>query len=385
ILITLAPWLTAKSIADASCPRSTAAPWVSPLSSWIRSLTRTGTIVTPGARPTKPTPVRGRAAMRLATPVPCPMQSNDAAGWWSRRSRPPSTLPCSWGCFPSTPESITATLTPAPVLTGQIRCGSYRLTCQGTSLAAWWAAGGRRRGGRCRRRRGPRTLPARSPAVQRRLRGGCRPHRHGAPRGDRRDLVCRDDRAGGRVHLRRRARPQLDLDGARRPRRVPGAGDVLPGPAEPARAPRPGEGPAGPARGGQPQLVAPGPGDAGRAGGQRADRPHPRHDRQDARAAVPAAPAAVRTPGRLDAAGGQRGRVRGGPVVAADARECLRQARGGPGHRDRQRGAAGPDRARPRRRRRGPAGRAAPPGRDVHRAARAGHPLRHRLRVAGAA
>ena len=64
-----------------------------------------------GARPAIPTPSFVCAAIRPATKVPCP--------WVSTRAEPETKLraaairPFSSGCVPSTPESITATRTPA--------------------------------------------------------------------------------------------------------------------------------------------------------------------------------------------------------------------------------------------------------------------------------
>ena len=91
----------------------------SPASVTSRSLTRTGRSRTPGATPWKPTPAAWSAPMMLATAVPCETQSKLPGRRPTRKkSRPGSTFParlsCGWSA--STPESITATVTPAPVL-----------------------------------------------------------------------------------------------------------------------------------------------------------------------------------------------------------------------------------------------------------------------------
>ena len=69
-----------------------------------------------------PVPRTGRAAMMLATAVPCESQSKSPGRSPTRwKSSPRSTTPrprsCGWSR--STPESTTATVTPAPVLNGR--------------------------------------------------------------------------------------------------------------------------------------------------------------------------------------------------------------------------------------------------------------------------
>ena len=89
------------------------------------SLTFTGTIVAPGASPCTSVPPTGAPAMIPATAVPCPTQSSRPLDALYNGSRPTSTRPRNCGFRASTPESITATRTPAPVAKPASRAGPY--------------------------------------------------------------------------------------------------------------------------------------------------------------------------------------------------------------------------------------------------------------------
>ncbi|MDQ0810826.1 hypothetical protein QFZ63_002540 [Streptomyces sp. B3I7] len=90
------------------------------------SFCRTGMMVALGARPTKPVPARGRAAMMPATFVPWPTWSSVGSPplFPARKSRPAdlSTAEESWGFLSSTPVSMTATRTPLPL---SVPCQSW--------------------------------------------------------------------------------------------------------------------------------------------------------------------------------------------------------------------------------------------------------------------
>ena len=140
MLSTCAWFSTAQVIAWASPAAEPAEPAV-PAWPGSVSVTRTGRIRAPGAIPRSPTPARGAAAMMLATAVPCPTQSCPPVPVWRRKSRPGSTLPLSCGYPASTPESMTATVTPVPSAMPASASGTKRCCAQGIAALGWAAAG----------------------------------------------------------------------------------------------------------------------------------------------------------------------------------------------------------------------------------------------------
>ena len=117
---------------------------------------RTGRIVASLARPMMPErPGSSRAAIRLATMVPCPIVSSVAGP--STRDRPATTLPAGkWALLAETPESMTATTIPEPVAIDHERSaastsraaersGTKRVT-PSSQGAAWVRAGAVRSG-----------------------------------------------------------------------------------------------------------------------------------------------------------------------------------------------------------------------------------------------
>ncbi|CAM5604780.1 hypothetical protein SNARM312S_06476 [Streptomyces narbonensis] len=137
MLMTCAPLATAQSIALAI---------VSDVPLFFSSFCRIGMIVASGARPTKPVPSPGRAAMMPATLVPWPTSStvpsvlprfsSPKPGLFLsglRKSLPAlaSTAFSSWGLTLSTPVSMTATLTPFPLV-----------CCQSSSRRTRWSGQG---------------------------------------------------------------------------------------------------------------------------------------------------------------------------------------------------------------------------------------------------
>ncbi|GAA0954987.1 hypothetical protein GCM10009558_072530 [Virgisporangium aurantiacum] len=67
--------------------------------------------------------------------VPWPFSSQLPSPPGVTRSVPRRTLPANMACSPETPESITATVTPAPVLNGQARSGRSRFSAHGSSAS----------------------------------------------------------------------------------------------------------------------------------------------------------------------------------------------------------------------------------------------------------
>lgn len=121
--ITRAPWSAAARM-----------PWASrsAVLAPVLSVTPTARIRAPGAIPAKPTPGRWPAAISAARKLPCPTQS--CAG-----SPPPDSLaarssrPDSSPVPSATPEPSTATVTPAPWVSGQTWSGRRKVCGQGVS------------------------------------------------------------------------------------------------------------------------------------------------------------------------------------------------------------------------------------------------------------
>src|SRR6478752_2973754 len=66
--------------------------------------------------------------------VPCPFSSQVPLPAGSTRSKPPTTLDDRAGLTAEVPESITATVTPAPLVSGQTLCGPSLRNGHGVSL-----------------------------------------------------------------------------------------------------------------------------------------------------------------------------------------------------------------------------------------------------------
>src|SRR5437763_997591 len=139
-LITRAPRSVASRMASATPVAVPGLPDGCP-STISCSETRYGRMCVRGARPTG-IPSSGAPAMTLATAVPCPTQSRCPVPVLSSRSRPRSTAPASTGWVASTPESITATVTPEPSAIPANRPASYRDWGHGTPVTCGSAAAG---------------------------------------------------------------------------------------------------------------------------------------------------------------------------------------------------------------------------------------------------
>src|SRR4051794_23562034 len=123
----------------ASMPRPI--PSASAFLSWLLSACLIGTIVAPGATPANDSPATGWAAMIDVTIVPWPSQSRvepvDRLVTTLRPARTCTPRSCGWKVAPlgagpaSTPVSITATLTPVPVVTGHTRWKPSRVCAHG--------------------------------------------------------------------------------------------------------------------------------------------------------------------------------------------------------------------------------------------------------------
>ncbi len=92
---------------------------------------RIGRIFTSGAIPISPLWGIDWAAMRPAIAVPRPAQSTSPRPLRDTTSAPGSTRPASCGTAGSTPEPITATMTPAPLVRRQARSGARRSWAHG--------------------------------------------------------------------------------------------------------------------------------------------------------------------------------------------------------------------------------------------------------------
>ena len=124
-----APWLAAKMMAAAIALGSE-------VTSEGPALTATGRILASGATPTIPVPYPCpaiSAAIMVPWPAPSVLKSCPPLVWWPVKSPPGRTAPRRSGTLACTPVSITATVTPAPWVTGHESVGIFQVVIHHSS------------------------------------------------------------------------------------------------------------------------------------------------------------------------------------------------------------------------------------------------------------